>query len=286
MSSKKIQEKWYNYKTTLNKLILKGVPVVIFKFDRVFKIAVRQVSIRRLNREVRNSKQALEWDVFSNRVVALKKITPFAAVSTFIKDKAKKNNEYKRCKLVDFYAENIDYTLRAPKASAFEIINSQITNLGLDLSKDHRVYSQLKQLIDSNYFNFQLPITPMHGDISSLNLVMDESKLLFIDFELASDSGSILYDWWCLKQRMDENDKKAKDFNAFINKSLEKLELSTDQFNAFGYTMFSISSIFGFEVNKFKSLVKTNKYINKSIKIISRQEDTSDNRISLNQLSI
>jgi thiamine kinase-like enzyme len=242
------------------------------RFNRIFKIVISTPGMKQLDREVRNSQLALEWDIYSGRVVSLEKVAPFIAAATFINETNSVSYIRKRQKLMELSINRLDSVLKAPKRAASDILINRIHNLDIELEKDHPVYTQFRELVNSNYFRFEIPVTPMHGDFLPGNSLLTEEKLLLIDWEYALKEGSILYDWWYLKFYIDIDknyNEETKIYFSFIEKALEKINLSYDQFEAFGYAMISSAYISAYELKRIRDLKKCRKYIRELDRIVS-----------------
>ena len=174
---------------------------------------------------------------------------------------------------MEFCINNLDTTIKVPKVAAIDVLSNRIRNLDIDIEKDHPVYSQFRDLVNSNFFHFEIPLTPMHGDFLPGNSLLTDEKLLLIDWEYAQEEGSILYDWWYLKFYIDidkKSNKEIENYFSFLEKTLQKIGLRYDQFEAFGYAMISSAYLSAFELKRTDNLEKCSKYINEVSKIVHK----------------
>jgi len=219
-------------------------PLIIYRGGNFIKIAVLPSTLRQLNREVENNKAALNWEVYPGMVVPLKQFTPFAAFSPVIEIPYSANwkDHYVRTQreMIEISMKNLEIALRAPKKNAHKIIEDQIALLGLDLNRKKPFFSKFRSSLHSGFFSFKIPLTPMHGDFIPSNALIDDDKLMLVDWEYASPRGSILYDWWFLKKALDRDgiyNRNTEQYFGFLTSTLEKLNIENLQFEAFGCAM-------------------------------------------------
>lgn len=282
---KNIHEKIINYYKAF-RIAISGHPLIIKRSGKVYKITLQPTSVKQLNKEVHNTELASERDIFEDRVVVLERIAPFAVRSSLIKeDESKSRKEIfiqKQRKLIKICIKNEDHALKASRKPAFAVINSQINNLKIGLKKSNKIlYSQFNALFCNYYFKYPVPVTLMHGDFSPSNTLIKEKKLFIIDWEYALTGGSIIYDWWYLKfcinsQKLYNNDTEA--YFSFLVKYLEKIDLRYDQFNAFGYAMYSVIELSRLGTRKSADMRRIKTYLNELDSIIN--DNQAENRLN------
>ena len=254
------------------KSLLRGHPLIIRKNKNIYKLSLLPSSIKNLNREVRNTSLAVDWEIYADRVVDVKKFTPFSVRGNLIKtdgDKTKTERYVeKQHSLIDITMNNLQYALQAPKKQASELITLQVKNLSINLKQNQKLYINFNNLLNGGYFEFQLPVTPMHGDFIPMNALMKNNKLFLIDWEYASCEGSIIFDWWFLKTAIERNgyyDKKTDEYFAFLDQALEKMQLSDNQFEAFGCMMHTVINMVRADTRKSSDF---NKFFNRASNIV------------------
>lgn len=229
------------------KKLWRGFPLVIIGKNKVYKFSIIPSTVKNLTREVHNTSLATNWMFYSERVVNVQSLTAFIVQSNRIVPPGNKTPQEryreKQRRMINLSMKNISDTLNAERKPASSIIKRELQNLDISLDLNHPVHKQFNTLLQSAYFDFPIPSTPMHGDFIPMNALLKKEKLWLIDWEYACPDGSIIFDWWFLKVAIERNgvlDEKTDKYLAFLDKSLRKLEITDEQFDAFGGMMHTV----------------------------------------------
>ena len=243
--------------------LVSGKPVVVKLGSKCLKVCVRRKAIQQLRREVENSARAVTSPVYAPwSVVRVRPLGPFIATSSYIQQQhsAKPLQAYARKQgaMISVALRTWPRVVTAPKCSASCLIQRRFAELSVGLCMQdegpstckrcmHRkdrlactLAERTRYLIDHSHFGFSVPVTPMHGDFYPGNAVMDGNRLFLIDWEHASEHGSLLYDWWFLWHSISKRpdlDDSGRSYSHFLEKAMPRLGISMRQFDAFGHVM-------------------------------------------------
>jgi hypothetical protein len=221
-------------------LYLKGKPIVLKIWPLVFKIAFSSVSRQQLSKEVKAAGLALTEPFFSNLVVRQKQITqyPIIAVSRFIRDDGEISD--RMSKMIMFSMNQFHFSDRFRKKSSGEVIKNHINAHVNERNSD--LFIRYRKLVESSYFDFEVPYGFMHGDFHNENAIINNDRLYLVDWEYSCSEGSILYDWWYLWRSLNRYKERINSdiymkYCAFLKENIERFNIDNDQFNAFGCAM-------------------------------------------------
>jgi hypothetical protein len=207
----------------------------------VYKIAVRSTGVRQLAREARNTSRAIGWPAWRNHVVEQSLVTPFLVRSRF--HPASANSATTANVMIRFIRERLAEALGAPRSSAEELLSAQQTALGLSEDLGHDLFSRYRQLVAGGLFGFDVPCTPMHGDFTPQNALVDGDTLFLVDWEYANAAGSVLFDAWFLRRSLVREAERAGTpvpTFAELDRDIDAFGLRWDQVEAFGHAMHAL----------------------------------------------
>jgi len=217
------------------------MPLVVITRHTVYKIVLRSMGVNQLAREARNSSRAMGWSGWRDHVVEQYLVTPFLARSRF--HPASANRATTADVMILFIRERLAEALRAPKSSAEELLSAQQAALGLSEDLGHDLFSRYRQLVAGGFFGFDVPCTPMHGDFTPQNALVDGDALFLVDWEYANAAGSVLFDAWFLRRALAskaESRGTADLTFAELDRDIDAFGLRWDQVEAFGHAMHAL----------------------------------------------
>jgi hypothetical protein len=222
-------------------LYFKGKPLTLKIWTFVFKITFTKKSVLQLKHEIENTLNARLNPEFSKIAVKLSKVLPFLAMSRLIKETG--DTAKRLSKMIDFSFKYSGSLGQLEFKKAKNILSDQIDNHIVDLNSV--LLKKFKKTINTDFFNFKVPVTFMHGDFNNQNAILNDSDLYLIDWEYASQHGSFLYDWWFLRRDLDRykdlvNQHDYNRFNNLIVSTIDSIGISPTQFDAFGHAMHAI----------------------------------------------
>lgn len=216
---------------------LKGVPLILVFKPYVFKIVFNFSSINQLKKEVNLTNRAFDVPQFSEIVVQQTQLTPFIAVSEYKNDDTDLPEKVSR--LTSYSILQFKQIDVSTQEKATTLIRSYTKNHAGHINS--ALYSEFVRSLGSGFFDFPVPCGFMHGDFCLQNAIINNNKLYMIDWEHASENGSILYDWWFLKRNLyRRNQMENRDYMrycSFIAEKLTHLNVERKQFEAFGHAM-------------------------------------------------
>ena len=224
---------------------LRGRPLVVVCRRRVYKIALRSTSARQLAREARNSKRASSWPEWRDHVVELSLLTPFLASTPF--QPSEGGFGAAASLTTSFVLQRLSEALRAPRASARDLLAGQQSNLGISEEVRSDLFSRYRRQVTGTFFDFEVPRTAMHGDFTPPNALVRSDGFLLVDWEYANEGGSVLFDAWLLRRSIvrkagSRGDPDQSDPNAVaeLDRGIDAFGLRQDQVDAFGHAMHAL----------------------------------------------
>lgn len=168
-----------------------------------------------VRREVRMSDFAKSTDLYGDKSVTTSLCFSFGAISTRINTEIDLNIHYS--KILDLWDYQASCLAECEWVSARKIVEDYLK----DLEKDHFLFGSMAQQCTKPEVDCLMPLSFMHGDLSPSNLGIHENMLRIIDWEWASTKGSVILDWWCLRNHIAWLvDTKAVE--SFVIQSLDK----------------------------------------------------------------
>ncbi|MBA2666375.1 MAG: hypothetical protein H0U69_05000, partial [Trueperaceae bacterium] len=211
----------------------------------VFKVAVHPRAIRQLAREVAHARRATSWTGYGAHVIEQRLWTPFVAVSAYREPEA--DPAATATAMIALVRVGLGELHRAPRTCARELLEGHRVALHIERCVPRDLYVRYRRSLDSGFFAFPVPRTPMHGDFAPQNTLLHRRRLYLLDWEYASDGGSLLYDAWFLRRSLLRSDRWHTLPEADVTRYLEDLEhalhavsLRSDQFDAFGHAVHAL----------------------------------------------
>lgn len=180
--------------------VFTGRPLVFRTRRHVVKTVFRRVAARHLAHEVANTHRAKTWAPFADAVVVQDLVTPFMAVSQ--RRHTDSSRDETVAAMVRFIARHLAEAKDARRATAHDLIRAHMANLRIVTSRRPELLARLQAVLESGFFDFTVPQTPMHGDFLPGNALLQRDELVLVDWEYASEDGSVLYDVWFLRRSL------------------------------------------------------------------------------------
>jgi hypothetical protein len=129
-----------------------------------------------------------------------------------------------------------------PRENALQILRTYASSLDLAPQDAAEIFCDLSR----RDLQFEIPVTFMHGDLSIRNAGYD-TRTRLIDWEWACPNGSVLYDWWYLRNWVswqislgNLDGSLSGPVENFVALALPSLGVAESQFNQFGRGMHAI----------------------------------------------
>lgn len=221
----------------------KPVPSVWFTTQNFFiKIALGSKRRKRLIREVRIGSAAGMSAVYANRAVSAD--SRFGTLVYSTKFESSLDYDWIIDSMLELWQEQFLHIRDCPykpAVSLYDMYFEQILNDGLISREDKEKTGLICE-------SLRLPLTYMHGDLAPSNVVRSGSKMLLVDWEWGSDSGTVLYDWWYFTgylRWIQNHGQSVPDFSRledFIKNSFQELAIDPERFEDFGKSVLSLKT--------------------------------------------
>ena len=227
------------------RLVLTGRPLVLWTRRHVLKVVLRGAAARHLAREVATTQLATTWAPFTGMVVEQELVTRFVARSDRRYGDGSRDDTV--AAMVRFVERHTAMVGEARRETAFDLLRAHMERLRVAPQHRHALFERFCAVLESDFFAFEVPRTPMHGDFAPENAILRGDDLVLVDWEYASERGSLLYDVWFLRRCIGRDRAQLRAAEALLGRLdrvvatlTAQLGLDDTQFDAFGHAMHAL----------------------------------------------
>lgn len=161
-----------------------------------YKFPLTKLKSVGIRREIRLSQLAKATDIYGRTSVTTAYCLAYGASSTRVNADIDLNIHYP--KILNLWVNQASFLAECEWRSARKIIKDYLG----ELKEDHFLVGCVNAGHTESEVDCLMPLSFMHGDLSPSNLALSENELRIIDWEWASTKGSVILDWWCLRNHI------------------------------------------------------------------------------------